>query len=518
MQHDDGNDNGNDNKNKVRAQGADGGDISRRGFLRSSALGAVGVTYASQLAAATAEAHDGDKDLERLTRRDDRNRKVLLKGGVVLSMDPAIGDFERGDVLIAGRKIAAVGPNLSSGGAEIVDARNRIVLPGFVNTHAHMFQTNLRGYWSDALIGEYLTQSRAAATAVFHQYTPEDVYLGSLAGALCYVNEGITTGVDTSQSSYTPEHTDASVAAFRDSGLRTVFAYTGTSGGNIPSPRYAYPQDLRRLKTQYFSSSDQLVTLALGANINLPLWALARELGVPIISHAGTGPAVEAQLAAAHAAGAVKSDITYIHCLGYTDATWRIIKETGGKPSLTVYTDATLGQGYVALQRALDFGLPPSFGTDADSFGPSDLFTQMRAAYATQRGRIAERSVAGETNLPRYVNTKEILQMATIGGAQGAHLAHKVGSLTPGKEADIVLLSTDVLNASPLHHAAGAVVNFMDTSNVDSVFIAGKLVKWKGRLVGVDLNSILRRLTASGEALLKRAGNPRIVTGTCCTH
>ena len=487
---------------------------SRRSFLKTTAAGAIGAVVAGEYMGGTSNA-EAQEFHSRLN--NEKNRRILIKGGVVLSMDASVGDFETGDVLIQGKKIAAVGQNLSSRGAQVIDASNMIVLPGFCNSHNHMFQGNLRGYFSDALLLEYLTASRASPTAVFHQYTPEDVYLGALATSLCSLNEGVTTSVDTSQSSSTPQHTDANIMGLRDGGVRAVFAYSATSGGNVVAPTYAYPQDLLRIQKQYFSSKDQLMTLALGTSLNINNVQLAHSADVPIVTHF-QNPTTEPLITAIKSAGLLTENISYVHCLNLTDSTWSMIRDSGGKVSLTIWTDQTLGQGYVALQKTIDYGLLPSFSTDADSFGPSDMFTQMRAAFALQRSRIAEAAAQGGTNLPKYLNTRDILRMATLGGAQAAHVGDKVGSLTPGKEADIVLLRTNLFNAAPLHSATGTVVNFADASNVDTVFVAGRVVKWRGNLVGWDLDKILKRLVASGKGLIQRAGYPHVLLGSCCTN
>jgi cytosine/adenosine deaminase-related metal-dependent hydrolase len=414
--------------------------------------------------------------------------RALLRGGIVLSMDPEIGDLDSGDVLIEDGRIVAVGPNLTAD-AEILDCAGRIVLPGFVNSHHHMFQTALRSHWSDALDIDYFMQSRADERALFHQYAPEDVYWGEFAGALENLAAGTTTVVDTSQCSYTPEHTDAALDGIRRSGIRCVFAYSPVFGDFEPDPSYAHPEDIRRLMAE---GGDGLVRLALGYHVDDDLFRLAKELDLTVFAHvndANWGRVLEDF----EAEGLLGPWLTYIHCLGLDEATWKLIARTGAKASVSCIAEQTLGMGRPALQSALDHDVPVSFGTDAVSIGPVDFFSQMRAAYVLQRGGGAP-----------PISTREILRIATLGGAQAAHLDHLVGSLTPGKRADIVVLNTRTLNAGPVGNATGAVVQLMDTGNVETVLVDGRIVKRDGRLLGVDVDSVLARLSQSAERLHAR--------------
>ena len=161
--------------------------------------------------------------------------------------------------------------------------------------------------------------------------------------------------------------------------------------------------------------------------------------------------------------------------------------------------------GMPPIQRALDHGILPSLSVDVETNMAADMFTVMRSTFTLQRALLNERVLAGEQNLPSLLTCREVLEMATIQGARDSHLDHKIGTLAPGKEADIIMLRTDSINVVPLNNAPGAVVTLMDTSNVDTVFIAGNLMKRGGKLVGVDLPKIRRAVEASRDAVLARA-------------
>ena len=146
----------------------------------------------------------------------------------------------------------------------------------------------------------------------------------------------------------------------------------------------------------------------------------------------------------------------------------------------------------------------------------ADMFSVMRATFTLQRALVNERSLAGEQNLPPLLTCRDVIEMATIGGARAAHLDHKIGTLSPGKEADITMLAADRINVFPLNNVPGTVVTLMDTSNVDTVFVAGRVVKWQGKLVGVDLGRLRRMIDKSRDRVLARAGYAPDLFGTCC--
>jgi cytosine/adenosine deaminase-related metal-dependent hydrolase len=430
------------------------------------------------------------------------SRHILLKGGTVLSLDPKVGDFDTADVLIDGPKIAAVGPNLKDVPADavVIDASQSIVMPGFVDTHRHMWEGQLRGILPDGRLSDYTRDITGAARAVFR---PEDARAGDLISALGAINAGVTTVLDWSHIGNSPEHTDAAIDGLRESGLRAVYAFGGGTGG----PKNQFPQDFRRLRRQHFSSSDQLLTLAMATGADASSWAVARDVGAPITLHVnGAGSLLSV-------ASAMRSDCTYIHCNLLTDAEWRLIASTGGHVSIAAPIEMEMGHGIPPIQQALDHGIRPSLSVDVETEMPGDLFTQMRTAFTLQRMQIMARERAGERNVPKLLTVKEVVEFATIQGAKDNALDGKIGTLTPGKEADIVLLRHDRINVTPLNKAYGSVVLGMDTSNVDTVFIAGKMVKQDGQLVGVDLARINRIARESRDYILSKTGWPKTRVG-----
>jgi cytosine/adenosine deaminase-related metal-dependent hydrolase len=205
-------------------------------------------------------------------------------------------------------------------------------------------------------------------------------------------------------------------------------------------------------------------------------------------------------------AGLLKNDTTYIHCTTLSDDEIRMIVDTGGTVSLAAPVEMVMGHGMPPVQRFLDRGLRPSLSVDVETNMPNDMFTQMRTVISLQHGLIYDRKLVGKRNLPPFMSSRDVIEYATIEGARANGLLHKTGTLTPGKEADLIMLRTDSPNILPVNDPIGAVVWGMDTSNVDSVFVAGKALKREGKLLGVDLDNLRRMAYESRDYVLAKSG------------
>lgn len=470
---------------------------SRRDFLTTT----TGSIAAGALAGAAMTACASSASTNAPPAGGAPGQRLLLKGGVVLTMDPKLGDFDKADVLIEGSRIAAVGANLQATAATEVDASGMIVLPGFVDSHRHIWQGQLRNILPNGRLDpDYFRDIGGTARSV---YRPEDVYAGDLLSAWGALNAGVTTLLDWSHISNTPEHSDAAIQGLRESGIRGVYGYgTGAAG-----PKNQYPGDSKRLRKQHFSTEDQLLTLALATAFDPAHWAAAREVGAPITLHAnGTGQLLPL-------AKLMGPDVTYIHCCRLAPEEWKLIADSGGGVSIAGPVEMEMGHGVPPFQQALDMRVPLSLSNDVETEVPSEFFTQMRTMFFLQRMQIFQRERAGEKNVPPLMTVKQVVEVATMGGAKVNHLERKVGSLTPGKEADVVLLRADAINVMPLNHAYGAIVLGMDTSNVDTVLVGGRARKWKGALVGVDVAGLRRLVAQSRDWLLAQAKWPRTSLG-----
>ncbi len=516
-------------------RGSDPGGMPRRRLLGSAAAGLAAGTLGASAPARTAAAAEVQGGARAVRPTEGR---ILLKGGVVLTMDEAFGDLETGDVLIEGARIAEVGRSIDAPTAQVVDAAGMVVMPGFIDTHHHQYETIqrgiiadgvLRGDWPERTYGSVVqalwTNGRNARFDMGRSpYEPRDCHVSELVASLSQINAGVTTGIDTSQCSHTPEHTDAMIAGLVESGRRTLFPY---SAGRGDAPGYEYPgragdttAGLGRLRSRHFVSDDRLVTLGLGGPVSAANLLLARAFGVPLVSHAFAAAGTEAINAVA-SAGLMGPDQVYIHCTQFADATFRRIADTGGHVSIATAIEMSMRHGMPPIQQALDHGILPSLSMDVETNMAADMFTVMRSTFVLQRALANERHIAGEPNPPRLVGCSEVLRMATIAGARAARLDARVGSLTPGKEADIVVLDGRRINTMPMNNAPGAVVTMMDTSNVRHVLISGRAVKWDHELVGVDADRLRREIEASRDAVLGRirAAFPDYapsLVGSCC--
>ncbi len=466
--------------------------MSRRQFLCTTAAGAVAAPALAAGVIGTAQAQQAPGGAPA------PGRPILIKGGCVLGLDRAVGDFEAADVLVEGNKISAVRPNISAPNAEVIDASKSIVMPGFVDTHRHMWQGFLRNVLPDGSLQDYrdLVQRKFGATM-----TPDDVYAADLLSALGAIDTGVTCVLDWSHIHNTPEHSDAVIKGLRESGVRAVFAYgnpQNDTGRFWEMKGHKFPDDIARLRKQYFSSEDQLLTLYMAApsaspEIILQSWKAARDVGARISIHVGVGEfGRSGLLEKLNAQNALKSDTTYIHCCTLNDTEWKLIKDTGGTISIAGYVETLMGHGNPPTQKALDTGIRPSLSVDVETSVPNDFFQQMRTVFSLQKNEVWARRLAGDKNPPKFLTVREVLEFATVEGARANGLERKIGTLTPGKEADIILLRTDRLNVMPMNNAVGAVVTSMGPQNVDTVLIAGKVMKRNGQLVGVDWDRITR--------------------------
>lgn len=437
--------------------------------------------------------------------------RLLIKGGVVMSVDNAVGNFTKGDVLVEGNKIVEVAANIDAGDARTIDASGKIVMPGFIDTHHHQFETGLRSSLADAIVvndgkPENARNYYEAMLLGFSQhYRPEDVYINELYGGLAQLDAGVTTVMDVSQIHHSAEHSDAAIEGLRDAGRRGVFGYfEGWWEGK------EHPGGARRIREQYFSSDDQLLTMVMGGEIYIDgyeeMWAIGRELDLQIALHVVTTFGMTPTFDELAKKGVFGPDNIFIHMTGMTDDAWKAAADAGSHVSLSVPIEMHMRHGEPPIQKALDLGMSVSLSSDVECTMSADFFTQMRGLVTLQRMRANERALSGDENHPALLRTADAIRHATIEGAKGLRLDQKTGSLTPGKEADIILLDAEAINVAPLNNAAGAVVTLMDRSNVDTVMVAGKIRKYNGQLLGHDMEKLGRELAASRDYIFEKAG------------
>jgi cytosine/adenosine deaminase-related metal-dependent hydrolase len=343
-------------------------------------------------------------------------------------------------------------------------------------------------------------------------YQPEDMYVGNLTTALGCIDAGITCFIDNSHNSRSATHSDAAIKALFDSGIRAVHASGAPTFGEWDKQ---WPGDIARLQRQYFSSDDQLVTLrifSLGLAKND--WQLAQRLGLWISVDGAGAPDGAQMLKDFKKDGLLNERRAVNHGTGLTQEGWLLLRDAGISVNACPRSDAqwALGTEAMGLQQALNYGIRPGLSVDNGTAYSIDLFGEMHAALVLQRWAAHGASKRGEAVPPR-LTVRDMLEFATVRGAQNAALAHKIGTLTPGKEADIVLIRAGDINTLPLTNAVATVVSYAHAGNVDTVFIAGMPRKWAGKLVDVDLATVRERVQRSRDQLFARRGMKVEVVG-----
>jgi cytosine/adenosine deaminase-related metal-dependent hydrolase len=440
--------------------------------------------------------------------------RTLIRGGHVVSVDPNIGNLPRGDVLIEDGRIVAVEAEISADAEEIA-ADGFIVIPGFVDTHRHTWESAIRGCAPNATLDDYFVDVLDSFAPL---YRAEDVYASNLAGSLECLNAGITTLVDWSHINNTPEHPDAAIRALQETGIRAQYAY-GSANTSLADywfeSKIAVPgDDVRRVRDTYFASDSGLLTMGLATrgpgfcqdDVVRSEWTLARELGIPITVHVGMGRLAGrfGMITQLQNLGLLGPDTTYIHCCYFSEDEWRLVADSGGTISIAPQVEVQMGHGWPPVMKAIEYGLRPSLSIDVVTTVPGDMFTQIRAAFGAERARVnAAQWIVNEPVPDTMLTAKQMLEIATANGAHVAGLEDRTGSLTPGKRADVVLLDARALNMAPIIDPVAAVTLCADVSNVDTVLVDGVVHKRHGKLLG-DVDRARTLIEASKDYLVEQ--------------
>lgn len=428
--------------------------------------------------------------------------RTLIKNALIVTMDQQLGDLDGGDVLIEGAQIREVGRNLAAEGAEVIEGRGHIVIPGLVNAHIHTWEMPLRGIGADWVSSRdyHGNMHRGLAT----RYTARDVYAANLLGALNQVHNGATTIMDWCHVLRDAEMADAAIDGLEASGMRAVFG-RGTvkppiHEGETPYYKIPFPrEEIHRLRTGRLASDDRLVTLAMA--ILGPDWGeydvavhdirLAREYGLLSSAHTYGRKGkrkVEDGMPRLAKEGLLGPDHNIAHGNCFDEEELKIVLDAGCTITSTCFTEMLNYEQPAMLGRMLKFGATPSIGTDCDPYFNSSMLWVMRHAFHHQR-ELDNRSLGAAGQWPaatqHSTHTRDALHWATMGGAKALRLDHRIGSLTPGKQADLAMIDTTGMNvflAMPGGDPAHAVVMYAEAADVKNVMVAGRFLKRDGRL------------------------------------
>lgn len=435
------------------------------------------------------------------------SNSFILRGGRLLSLDPATQHLTHGDVKVVDGIIAEIGETLSDDGLEVVDARGGIVMPGMIDTHRHTWQTQLRGICADWSLADYTYTIRFAISPC---YEADDVYQGNYVGALEALNSGVTTILDFSHCNNTPAHADAAVKGLVDSGIRAQYAYglfeSDPAGDAFPD-HASRIEDLKRVYSAHHGAGDGRITVGAAlTEIGLIPWEqtmaevkAAQALGAPIVTHTGCvwgSAGLGVKELAAH--GLLRSDQVHVHCNALSEADFRLLAAAGAAVSISPETELHMGMGRLAVAQCYAHGIKPTLSCDVVSLNSGDLVTQARVALGYQRWADNEHlNVAGGAPVTIELRAEQAIEWLTINGAEALGLGDQVGSLTPGKKADIVVFAGDSFAFRSHELTAGTVIFQTTPTDVRDVFVEGKAVKRNGRLVGIDMNSVNERFQDS---------------------
>jgi cytosine/adenosine deaminase-related metal-dependent hydrolase len=442
-------------------------------------------------------------------------RRLFIRDATIISMDPSVGDLRAGNILIEDDRISAVGPQISVRDAEILDGSPFIIIPGLINAHMHTWQTGLRAVSTNWTLLEYFRWMHAGLAT---RFVPDDIYIATLAGALNQLNCGTTTLVDWCHNNPTPEHTDAGIAGLKESGIRGAFFH----GSPKPDPKPGHPHfsetphprgEVERLLRGPFASRDQLLSLGLAIlgphystlEVARHDFRLAGELGLVASMHQGGGPPKTPNgWDALEGDGLVGEGINIVHGNDLSDAQLERFVARGVTFSVAPEGEMAQGHGHPITGRLRKLGRAPSLGVDLESVISGDMLTGARIALSHQRSldNAAFRASSGGIPETSTIPAREALTWITSEGARMLGFQDRIGSISPGKQADLVFIRADAMNLWPVHDPVATVVMQANLANVDSVMVAGEWRKRNGQLLFQDLERVKSDLYRSGSRIL----------------
>jgi len=441
--------------------------------------------------------------------RFDPGRPTVFRGATVLTVDQG-GAITNGDVLVIGDTIADVGVRIQAPAEAIeIDATGGILMPGMIDTHRHMWQAALRGYGGDWALSQYFSFYYLQWGNVFR---PEDIYAGNLLSALESVDTGVTTTLDWSHGLRTIDHAHAAVEALRAIPGRFVLGY----GNYLGAPwEWSRSPEFRRFADQTFGSGD-LLSLELAFDVTgdptfpeRAAFESARDLGLRVTTHAGVwGATTDLGIEQMYGGGFMTPDISYVHSTTLGAASYRKIAETGGTVSVATESEQSAGQGYPATWQLRRHGIPFSLSMDTSVWWSSDPFSAMRATLSADRVREhLEAHLRDETVVANQLRAEDVIWSATMGGAMAIGMADRLGSITVGKKADLLLLKNDESPAmTPVLNPCAHVVYQAGTADVHTVMVDGRVLKYEGKRIDLPMAPVRAAVEESVEYVRRTLG------------
>jgi 5-methylthioadenosine/S-adenosylhomocysteine deaminase len=422
---------------------------------------------------------------------------IFISGGTVITMDAEFRVIEDGGVAIEGDSISAVGKRADlerkARGAKTIDARGTLVLPGMINGHAHAAMSLFRGVAEDHSLDDWLQRYIFPAEA--RNVTEDFVFWGTRLGVLEMLRGGVTTYADM----YYFEDVVARVT--KEAGMRGVLGETIL---DFPAPDHKTPAAALAYTQKYIErwKGDPLITPAVAPHSIYTLStetlksaaALARSNGVPILMHIAEAPFESERSRAQHGGspvnyleriGFLDADVIGAHCVWVDAPDIATLLRRGVGTVHNPSSNMKLASGVMPVVDLLTAGVPVGLATDsAASNNNQDLFQEMNVAAKLQKVTRMD---------PRALPARQVVEMATIGGARALHLDKQIGSLEAGKQADVVLIGTGATHSTPMYNVYSQLVYALNAHDVLTVVIAGKVVMEVRVMMTMDKPAILAK-------------------------
>ena len=482
----------------------------RRSFMRGL-LGASALLSKPVFAATAAVVSDAPQQASPLPPRGE----FIIRDAYVMTMDPAVNDISAGSVHIKNGEILAVGRDIQAPAAQVLDGRGMIALPGLVETHWHMWNTLLRSMAIEQQkFGYFPTSAQLGAF-----YAPKDMYHGTRLAAAEAINSGITFVHDWCHNPRTPEHARENIRALQESGIRSRFSYGPARG--IPVTQTLNLDDVASLHREWNAYSNAgLLTLGLAwrgiqyavtapdgkmAFQSIPPevfrkeYDLARSLDIPITAHVNIGPKIDfGHVAALQKLGLLYKDLQLVHMISSTADEIDAVAASGASVSFSPLTEMRTGFGFAKPADYLEKGIRVGLSVDTTTLsGDADMFDIMK---------VTENIVNAMAYSEFKMSARAALELGTIGGARSMGMDDRIGSLTVGKRADVILVDTRDVNIGVFTDAANMIIGAAQPSNVSLVMVDGRILKQNGKLTTIDVGQVSTAAASANSELRKRAG------------
>lgn len=413
--------------------------------------------------------------------------EFVVRDATILTMDPKLGTMAHADIHVRRGEIVALGPNLSTPNAQSVSGRGMIAMPGLIDAHNHLWNSPLRNLVQEGpKLGYFPLVLEYGAFC-----SPQDVYRGVRLGVTELLFSGVTTVLDWAHNLRSPAYADADLAALRDSGIRARFSYGYWQGGPAPDQTIDL-NDVARLQRNWSSlTNDGLISLGIALR-TMPQGSLAsvtrecefaRQSHIPLTIHSGGSNGQSGTIGLLQSAKLLGPDMQVINPTKWDEPSYEWIAASGAHVCISPFSEMRTSFRFNPLLDLLKHEIPVSLSMDTAAVtGNNDMFALMHVLIDSQFVR-ADKADA--------VTPMQILELATMGGARDLGLADSIGSLTPGKRADLILIRAGDLNIAPLGDPATAVVRSAQPYNVDTVIVDGRFMKRGGRIVAFNADGVV---------------------------